>query len=241
MLLRHLETFTDWLLLNLKSVEPKEAADSPKLQFVVSSLQVLVSTPSGRHMCVQADGLPVLHSLIAASTGASSVQLLYQLVFSLWSLSYAPEAAAAMVSGKVGIVPKLVEILRSVAKEKVLRVTLATLRNLLAATSASADMVAAGAMPALSALAPRKWADEDIVEDVEALISALGADLANLTSFDVYKREVAGGQLEWSPTHKAEAFWKDNHKSFEANNFETLKQLVALLTSEDPQVAFSSP
>ena len=78
-----------------------------------------------------------------------------------------------MVESKVGIISKLVEILKSVQKEKVIRVTLSTLRNLLGTGSASADMVGAGVMPILSGLQPRKWADEDILEDVDFLLNAL--------------------------------------------------------------------
>ncbi|KAL1511688.1 hypothetical protein AB1Y20_004978 [Prymnesium parvum] len=235
-LTRHLETFTDWLLFNLKSAEPKEAADSPKLQFVVGALQLLVATPAGRRMCLNADGLPVLYGLISACGGAASVQLLYQLIFSLWSLSYSPEAAAAMVSSKVGIIPKLVDILKTVQKEKVIRVTLSTMRNLLGTETASADMVASGVMPVLYGFQPRKWADEDILDDVNTLISALQVNLQTLTSWDVYKKEIATGKLEWSPTHKSDTFWKDNHKAFETGDFETVKTLVSLLSSEDPQV-----
>ena len=56
-----------------------------------------------------------------------------------------------------------------------------------------------------------------------------------MSSWEVYAKEVASGKLEWSPSHKSENFWRDNYKDFEANNSETLKQLVALLGSEDAQ------
>jgi len=235
-LTRHLQTFSEWVMFQLKSVEPKDAADSPKTQFAVGALQSLVATPSGRAVCINSDGLPILYGLISGAGGASSVQLLYQTIFSLWSLSYSPEAALAMVTSKVGIIAKLVEVLKSVQKEKVIRVTLSTLRNLLGTATASADMVAAGVMPILSGLQPRKWADEDILEDVDLLINALQVNLQTLTSWDVYKKELMSGKLDWTPSHKSESFWKDNYKAFEANGFEALKQLVALLSSEDAQV-----
>ena len=41
-----------------------------------------------------------------------------------------------------------------------------------------------------------------------------------------------GGKLEWSPSHKSENFWKDNHKAFEAENCAAIKTLVALLVPE---------
>ena len=57
-----------------------------------------------------------------------------------------------------------------------------------------------------------------------------------LTSWDVYKTELESGKLEWSPSHKSDNFWKDNTKAFEANGCAAVKQLVALLSSDDPQV-----
>ena len=48
----------------------------------------------------------------------------------------------------------------------------------------------------------------------------------------MYKKELMGGKLEWSPSHKSENFWKDNHKAFEAENCTAIKTLVALLVPE---------
>jgi len=233
---RHLQTFVEWVMFLLKSIDPKEAGDSAKTQFAVGALQLLVATPAGREVCLASEGLPTLYGLMSAAGGGAAVQLLYQVIFSLWSLSYSPAAASEMVTSKVGIIAKLVEILKTVQKEKVIRVALSTLRNLLGNGSASSDMVAAGVMPVLHGLQPRKWADEDILEDIEALIAALQVNLQTLTSWDVYKKEVSVGKLEWSPSHKSDAFWKDNHKAFEASGFETIKQLVELLDADDPQV-----
>lgn len=235
---RHMANFTEWTLFILKDIDPKDVFESPKNQFAVQALQLLTATNRGRSACIAANCLPVFFSLISinASASSSSVQLLYQVLFSLWSISYSTEAALAIVNAKMGIIAKLVDIIKSVQKEKVARVALATLRNLLGTGSASSDMVAAGIMPVLFGLQPRKWADEDIVEDIEVLIAALQINLATMSSWDVYKKELASGKLEWSPSHKSEAFWKENYKNFEAKGFEFLKQLVALLSSEDPQI-----
>jgi len=52
----------------------------------------------------------------------------------------------------------------------------------------------------------------------------------------VYKAELDSGALDWTPSHKSENFWKDNHKAFESGGAAGVKQLIALLSSEDPQV-----
>jgi V-type H+-transporting ATPase subunit H len=235
---RHLATFAEWIMFLLKSIDPKDTSESPKTQFAVAALQHLVATPTGRACCLENEGLPVLYGIIsgAAGSNSNSIQMLYQTLFSLWSLSYSPEASMQIVSSKFPIIQKLVDILKTVQKEKVIRVALATLRNLLGTGSASTDMVSAGVMPVLLGLQPRKWADEDILEDIDLLIGALEVNLRNLSSWDVYKKEIMSGKLEWSPVHKSESFWKDNVKAFETNGFDTIKQLVALLESQEPQV-----
>ena len=223
----------------LRDIPPAEAAESPKIGAAMGGLQALVSTMSGRTAAINAGVLDVLCATLTASTmsnSASTVQLLYQALFSLWSLSYASDAAAGMAASKMGLVAKIVEILKSSQKEKVLRVALATLRNLLGVGSASNDMVVFGVMPVLEQLASRKWADEDCLDDVEHLVAALAVNLQTLSSWGVYHTEMESGKLEWSPCHKSEAFWRDNHKAFESNSNAPIKALVGLLSSEDPQV-----
>ena len=55
-----------------------------------------------------------------------------------------------------------------------------------------------------------------LLQDVELLHAALQINLQTLSSWDVYKAELDSTHLEWSPCHKSDHFWKDNHKSFEA-------------------------
>ena len=74
------------------------------------------------------------------------------------------------------------------------------------------DMVAAGIIKVLVGLQQRKMADEDIPEDVEYMYNTLQASMATMSSFDVYKKELMGGKLEWSPSHKSENFWKVRHQ-----------------------------
>ena len=53
--------------------------------------------------------------------------------------------------------------------------------------------------------------DEDIVEDIDAVRDALAKDVVLMSSFDVYKREIMSGNLEWTPVHRSEKFWYVPH------------------------------
>src|SRR4051794_14268200 len=55
-----------------------------------------------------------------------NVQLLYQTIYCLWLLSYNGNIAEGMNDTRV--IPNLVEILKTATKEKVIRMSLATLR-----------------------------------------------------------------------------------------------------------------
>lgn len=233
---QHMVTFSDWLMLVIKSINPSEGIEAPKVVYALAGLQQLVFSSPGRAAILGADGLPSLVGLMGGGSYSShsAVQLLYQVTFCLWSLSYSTDAALAMVTSKLGIVAKLVDVVKSVQKEKVVRVALATLKNLLGVGSASADMVGAGMVKVLEHLQQRKWADEDIMADIEVIATALEVDLQGLSSWEVYAKEVASGKLEWTPSHKSDNFWKDNFRHFEVRDWAVAKQLVALLSAEEP-------
>lgn len=234
-LARKLRSFAAWAVALLKNVDPQDGFDQPRVVHVLGGVQQLVSSAPGRIAFVEADGLPLLLGLMSGGHYGthSAVQLLYVVMVVVWSLSYTPECASKL-GHAAGLVPKLVDILKSVQKEKVVRVTCAALRNLVGVGSCSSDMIGAGVMKALLHLQQRKWADEDVKEDVDYLVEALEGSLKSMSSWDVYAKEVASGRLEWSPSHRSDHFWKDNYKAFEQNDGETLKQLVGCLASPDP-------
>merc|ERR1712216_541286 len=120
----------------------------------------------------------------------------YQTLFSLWSLSYSPQAAVEMAASKLGLIAKLVEIVKTSPKEKVIRVALSILRNLLGIGSAPNDMVVFGLVPVLEVMQLRKFADEDIPDDIELLYATLQVNLQTLSSWDVYKTELESSKLE---------------------------------------------
>lgn len=132
----------------------------------------------------------------------------------------------------------LTSVLREVHAEKVVRISLATLRNLmLMSTKLRKEMVSARLVPALESLCFRRWNDEDITEDLRVLADALASELESMTTFDVYRHEVLSGALDWTPAHRDENFWRENVEKLDGNNLEVLRCMVRLLNdSSDPKV-----
>lgn len=178
----------------------------------------------------------VLATLLDKDVGAP-VQVYYQTVFCLWLLSFvgqhrdsADVDRVAQAVEEAGVPRRLTTVLKDVGSEKVVRICLATLRNILAMSpTLRKEMVGAGLVDALQSPSFRRLDDDDIREDLGVLADALESELANMSSFDVYKAEVLSGRLDWTPAHRDEQFWRENVDKLERNQQEVLRCLVRLL------------
>ncbi|KAI8967525.1 armadillo-type protein [Mycotypha africana] len=169
---------------------------------------------------------------------ASTPQIQYQIIFCLWLLTFEKDIAA-QINEKYDIIPLLVEIAKSAVKEKVIRVSIATLRNLVEKAPAQnlAAMLVAKLLPFTENLSTRKWSDPDILEDIVFVKERLQEDFQSLTTFEQYASEIETGKLEWSPPHKSDLFWKENAHKLEENGYQLLKSIARLLsTSNSPLV-----
>jgi V-type H+-transporting ATPase subunit H len=95
--------------------------------------------------------------------------------------------------------------------------------------SAARALSSSSPRPSLPPPLRRRWADEDIEENIATLDERLADAVNELSAWDVYKVEVLSGRLEWSPPHTSEKFWRECAVRFEDNNFEVLATLIELL------------
>ncbi|PWY99308.1 ARM repeat-containing protein [Testicularia cyperi] len=171
------------------------------------------------------------------SAARAGTQLVYQAVLCFWLLSFNRDIAAD-VNVKLGLVPLLADVARNAVKEKVTRVTVATLRNLLAkAPDANASaMLGSKCLPLAENLLTRKWSDEEIEDDLAFIKDDLAHRLQGMTTYDEYLSELTSGQLTFeSPVHELDDFWKANAPKLVDDDARVLKQLVAILSdSDDP-------
>lgn len=222
--------------------QPFSSAGDEQLGRILSGIAQFLSTDENRLIfcTVKPDcgrGPALLASLLDKEVGMP-VQVHYQAVFCLWLLSFVSQqdsscAAVEVVSDaleEAAVPRRLTLLLREVWAEKVVRVSLATLRNLLGmSTTLRKEMVGAGLVSALQSLCFRRWNDEDIRDDLGVLAEALESELASMSNFDVYRAEVLSGGLEWTPAHRDDTFWEENAEKLERNNQEVLRCLVRLL------------
>ncbi|KAJ2723146.1 H(+)-transporting V1 sector ATPase subunit H [Coemansia sp. Benny D115] len=167
-------------------------------------------------------------------------QTQYEVVFCLWLLTF-ERSIAASLDRKHDVVPLLVDIARSAAKEKVVRVVVATWGNMLKDPGANVTrMLAAHVAQCLQTLATgRNFKDEDLRADVRALAEELQAHSGVLTTWDEYCNEVAAGRLRWSPAHRSEQFWKMHVRRMDEDDHRVVRQLGDVLGTSDDDTALA--
>lgn len=192
------------------------------------ALQTALRVPGNRSLFASgADGresLATVSSLLRVKD--QSAQLLYHLLYSLWLLSFDQDILPVL--GEYAV-PPAVALVRRASKEKVLRLALSLLRNLLDQGSNNRDMIILGLLKSVRGLAEKRWDDVDIVADLAHIEETLAQDEHELTSFETYRKEVISGELEWSPVHRSHTFWRENIGQFDHNDFRLLTLLVNLL------------
>jgi len=202
----------------------------------ISALQKLGKKDEIREYFAAEDGLNLLANLLEKKN--KNVQILYQTVYCLWILTYNAKVAALINDTRV--IRCLVELLRKTGThDKVIRMSLATLRNLLNVSKNNEQMIDFGIMKPLENLQNRNWADEDITDDLKYISDNLQTNINALSTFDVFKQELQSGDLDWTPAHRSEKFWKENVHHFEEDNCKALRLLKEILAGSDNSLVLS--
>jgi V-type H+-transporting ATPase subunit H len=145
-------------------------------------------------------------------THQNNNQLLYQLSFCLWLLSYDEAIAEALSDTEV--VHNMLRVMRDVTKEKVLRMCVACFRNLVDKADHNEQMIEQGALKQLVVLRNKTWSDDEVVDDLQVVADALAKSVKILSSVDKYRAEVKTGTLDWTPVHKSESFFREHAEKF---------------------------
>ncbi|KAK3815068.1 MAG: ATPase V1 complex subunit H [Benniella sp.] len=242
------------ILTTLLCASPKPSTDAAQDLFRWTTTQLQSHNPAVVDLAVQVlesvlrqrDLRPIYwhtpHAMDALvkilKNESQTPQMQYQVIYCFWILTFNTEVAQDL-NRKYEIIPTLVEIAKSSIKEKVIRVIISTLRNLVenAPEANLAAMAAAKLLAFTENLSTRKWSDGDILEDVNYLKAELEENFQTLTTFEVYQAELLSGRLTWSPPHRSDLFWTKNWRELKKDNYKLLRVLARLLsTAVDPLV-----
>ncbi|TPX33246.1 hypothetical protein SmJEL517_g03842 [Synchytrium microbalum] len=220
-----------WMTAQLQSTNPGV------VDITVQLLQSILSLTQYRLPCYQTPNL--VHVLVEIlRKGTPNAQMQYQVIYCMWSLTYITDIAQD-IQRKHDVIPILIEVVKSAIKEKVVRVIVATLKNMLSKAMQEnlAAMFGNKVLNTCENLLARKWSDTEISEDLEYLRDELSKALQSLSTFDEYASEVQSGKLEWSPPHMSENFWKQNAAKLNERDYELLRILSRLIaTSTAPLI-----
>lgn len=199
---------------------------------------------------VASDGIESLIGVLNNKTIAKNTQTLYVCGFCLWLLSMHDSLLPRLKANDV-ILP-LVNTIKTVSREKVVRICFSSFRNLLEKTTTDTeadqdekkekkqeakiqdlrfaeDMVGQQLHKHVERLLQQSWKDADLVRSLEFVHSRLRVVLRHLSSFGMYEAEVNGGALDrHSPVH-TEDFWRNNYLSFEARQFYLIRKIIEFL------------
>ncbi|KAJ1900848.1 H(+)-transporting V1 sector ATPase subunit H [Kickxella alabastrina] len=213
----------------------------------IQAMQSALRVPKARHTLFNeapgclAQMLDVLRRTLVQPQGSRAVrgvvavpQTQYEVVFCLWLLSFERQLAAVL-DKTYDIIPVLVDIARSTGKEKVIRVVVSTLSNLLLVPDANVPSMLVGGVPAcLRTLAVgRSFKDEDLKAALAQLTEDLAGHSGVMTTWDEYCAEVASGKLHWSPAHRSEQFWKMHVARMDEADHRIVRQLAQVLGRDD--------
>ncbi|KAJ3039883.1 H(+)-transporting V1 sector ATPase subunit H [Rhizophlyctis rosea] len=220
-----------WLASQLQS------ANSNVVDIAVQLLQSLLSITAYRLPFYQSGtGMVTLVEILKKNM--SNPQMQYQTIYIIWLLTYIRDIAADL-QRKFDVVPLFLDIAKAAIKEKVVRVIVATFRNILekAPQENMPALIGNKVLNVAETLSGRKWTDSEIGEDLEYIKEELSKSVANLSTYDEYESEVRSGKLDWSPPHLSEQFWKQNANRLNERDFELLRLLSrTIATSKAPVV-----
>jgi len=164
-----------------------------------------------------------------------SLKLLYHILLVVWQLSFEGALVGKGLDEDHDIVPLYTQLLRVSPTEKIIRLLLGTLNNLLSANRSTLMPAALSArLPSvLTNLKSRNLTDPDLVEDLDNLSSIMEEYTKTQTTFDEYAAEVQSGHLRWSPPHRDASFWRENaQKIIEEDKGALCKRLVEILSKD---------
>lgn len=209
-------------------------------------LQMLFRIDYYRLAFYKLNGVESLVNYLNASltSNSSKDQMQYQVIHCIWLLSF-NEQIASRIQNNHMVIPVLADILNSTEKEKVKRIIVATLRNLLEKVKTPEQiknnclcMLQSKVKKLLEIMQQAQTDDPEINEDVEFLDKKLESLVMDVSSFDEYTLEITSHRLSWSPAHKSDKFWRENAQKLNENNFFLIRKLIEMLKDEQTSSQF---
>lgn len=194
---------------------------------ILDALVNMMKSDSFRKLVWQSPGVA---PRITSIPPQSPPPVLYKSIFAIWLLSFEP-AGVIDLQGE-GVIKNIKDALASSRVEKVVRMSLTALRNLINQKKIAEEVVESGVLECVQQVEFEKWRDAELYDDIRDMIMLISAKVQEMSNFDRYERELNEGKLKWGFIHSSK-FWADNVLKFEQNDFRALRLLAGMLSSHD--------
>lgn len=237
MILRNRENSNEYLTQSSRLIDSliSQAMDATiPLEEATYCLLPLLKIEAIRQEFLRTGGLrTVLVPLLEQRSGV--YQPIYAAICCLWMISFDEESTEYFIRSDFNLIGKIIKELKRTDKEKVIRVALGTLKNLLKAGESTVEiMVEHKIVDIIDNLSKRIIKDQDVADLIKELGDSLGNSVKLFSSFEKWLKEIERNDLVPGVTH-TEAFWKENAKHLENDSFGSVKKLVQLLNSDSVQ------
>lgn len=177
---------------------------------------------------------------VLAQVASAPLQLQYSSLLTLWVLSFGKNKTLNLLT-VYSVAPVIIDLAKNALKEKVVRVSVAILANLVRFVPKQSIpiLIIEGTLSTIRLLEARKWNDEELQADLEYLKSQLTNAFESMTTFEEYSNELKARKLRWTPVHKNSAFWIENIDKFKAQEWFVLKQLAQLVGESNDAVTLA--
>lgn len=171
--------------------------------------------------------------IVAGLKDITCVPMLYKALMAVWLCSFNKDLIRNILP--VEIIDKINVVLSQSRTEKIIRMALQAVQNLLKSKAMCEHMAETGTVDLVSALEYEKWRDPELVENIKQLIQDLNQEVKLLTNFERFEREVKSGALKWGFIH-SERFWLENVLKCEGHNFRIIDWLMAIVRNSKSSV-----
>jgi len=227
-----LKKFGNWLTKAVLDVNRRELQDAQYVESLATALKNCLKCPMMLNFICQ-DSHNFADQMWKFISHQTSFQTLYLQGFCLLLVALRPESQQReQISTHANLCKIMINLVASARKEKVQRIFLQTMEALADVKLFCEMCVMYGLYPTLERLAEANFKDEDIPAIIESLQRTLQPHLRVMSSMERFEKELKTKTLEWGPVHTTQ-FWKKNFMRFENNEFQAIKDLVALLDSQD--------
>jgi V-type H+-transporting ATPase subunit H len=216
---------------NVATVLSKAADACSELGYLEVAVNLLKAESFRGFVWSQQDGPCARVCRVSAKKDAP---IIYKSMFALWMVSFEPSLLQSLRENLA--VEKIKAVVAECRTEKVIRMCLSVIKNLLAKKSDCPlivqDLVEEGLLEAVQNLEYEKWRDNELYDDIKEVAQLIAAEVNKSCSFDRYMKELDSGALSWGFIHSSK-FFGENIMKFDTGDYKAVKSLAKLLASDN--------